>query len=106
MDRSIYYCTKLCRRVWFCAWWVPASRSSSRSRTAARDFRIAEIRASLPALEVRARSTDRETTLSKSGQLAAVERLLRVIVNRLRFENDAKRHPQIDEQTLLPPLVI
>jgi hypothetical protein len=58
------------------------------------------------ALEHLVDSIHRESTLSEAGRSAAQERLLRVIVNRLRFQRDLKEHPEILEQPLEAPLVI
>src|SRR6187200_1870963 len=51
-------------------------------------------------------SINTEATLTEDGAPAATERLLRVLVNRLRFEADKKRHPEILDEPLPPPLII
>jgi len=58
------------------------------------------------ALDELVRSIDSEATLTAAGAPAANERLLRVIVNRLRFAADLRRSPQILDEPLLPPLII
>jgi hypothetical protein len=51
-------------------------------------------------------SINSEATLTTAGAPAATERLLRLIVNRLRFAADLRRSPEILEEQLLAPLVI
>jgi hypothetical protein len=51
-------------------------------------------------------SINNEATLTEDGAPAATERLLRVLVNRLRFEADKREHPGVLEEPLLPPLII
>jgi len=51
-------------------------------------------------------SINDEATLTEDGAPAATERLLRVLVNRLRFEADKREHPGLLEEPLLPPLII
>jgi hypothetical protein len=51
-------------------------------------------------------SINSEATLTEDGAPAATERLLRVLVNRLRFESDKKRHPEILDEPLPQPLII
>ena len=51
-------------------------------------------------------SINSEATLTAEGAPAAVERLLRVIVNRLRFAADLQRAPEILQERLRPPLII
>ena len=60
----------------------------------------------LPALEQLVQSINREATLTEGGHRAAQERFVRLLTNRLRFQADQKRHPEILEQRLLPPVVI
>ena len=52
------------------------------------------------------RSINDESSVTPAGAEAATERWLRLLVNRLRFEADVVRSPEILEQRLLPPLVI
>jgi hypothetical protein len=60
----------------------------------------------LPTLERLVQSIDRESTLTDEGRTGAQERYIRVLCNRLRFVEDQKRHPEILETKLLPPLII
>ena len=60
----------------------------------------------LEALSGLARSINTEATLTAEGAPAANERLLRVIVNRLRFAADLERAPQILGERLLAPLIV
>jgi hypothetical protein len=60
----------------------------------------------LEALSQLVRSINREATLTAEGAPAANERLLRVIMNRLRFAADLERAPQILSEPLLAPLII
>jgi len=60
----------------------------------------------LRALNELVRSINAESSLTPAGAEAATERWLRLLVNRLRFEADLERSPEILEQRLLPPLVI
>jgi len=60
----------------------------------------------LVALDQLVRSINAEATVTGEGAPAATERWLRLLVNRLRFEADLARSPEILEQKLLPPLVI
>ncbi|MFA5631271.1 MAG: sulfotransferase [Porticoccaceae bacterium] len=47
-----------------------------------------------------------ETDFSAEGRDKARERFLRLLVNRLRFQDDLKKHPEILDQEILPPLVV
>jgi len=47
-----------------------------------------------------------EAALSPLGRLIARTNLVRVLSNRLRIEDTLRRHPEIEEQELLPPVVI
>ena len=58
------------------------------------------------ALEQLVSSIERESTLTAEGRTAAKERFVRVLVNRLRFTADVKRHPEILDTRLLPPVII
>ena len=49
----------------------------------------------LPALEQLVQSINREATLTESGHRAAQERFIRLLTNRLRFQADQERHPDI-----------
>jgi len=60
----------------------------------------------LEALGQLVRSINAEAALTAEGAPAANERLLRVIMNRLRFASDLARSPQILQEPLLPPLII
>ena len=60
----------------------------------------------LRALKELVRSINAESSMTPAGAEAATERWLRLLVNRLRFEADLARSPEILEQRLLPPLVI
>jgi hypothetical protein len=60
----------------------------------------------LEALSQLVRSINREATLTAEGAPAANERLLRVMMNRLRFAADLERAPQILSEPLLAPLII
>ncbi|MET0985240.1 MAG: sulfotransferase [Steroidobacteraceae bacterium] len=60
----------------------------------------------LPTLDQLVRSIDRESTLTNEGRTAAQERYIRVLSNRLRFTEDLKRHPEILDTRLLPPVII
>jgi hypothetical protein len=51
-------------------------------------------------------SVERDLRFSDAGRTAAHERLLRVLVNRLRMQRDISRHPEILAQPMLPPVVI
>ena len=52
------------------------------------------------------RSINDEATVTVEGAPAATERLLRLLVNRLRFEADVARVPAIRDEPLRPPLII
>jgi hypothetical protein len=58
------------------------------------------------ALDTLLASINREAKLTSMGRIAQKERLLGLLVNRLRAEALFKAHPEILEQELLPPLVI
>jgi len=60
----------------------------------------------LEALSELVRSINAEATLTAEGAPAANERLLRVIMNRLRFAADLERAPQILSEPLAAPLII
>jgi len=60
----------------------------------------------LVALDQLVRSINAESTVTADGAAPTPERMLRLLVNRLRFEADLVRSPEIIEQLLLPPLVI
>lgn len=51
-------------------------------------------------------SLARETVFTADGLAAVHARLLRLLVNRLRFEDARKRHPEIAAEEILPPVVI
>ncbi len=51
-------------------------------------------------------SLNHEADLPAWGMREMRKRLLRLLVNRLRIERDLKAHPEILEQSLLPPVVI
>lgn len=51
-------------------------------------------------------SVNAETDFSAEGREKARERFLRLLVNRLRFQDDLKKHPEILEQEIVPPLVV
>ena len=73
------------------------------ARTGLGDFGDERFR---PAFERLVDSLARETVFSPQGAIAAHERLLRVLVNRLRMQEDIRRHPQILQQQMLPPVVV
>jgi hypothetical protein len=75
----------------------------ARARTGLDDLGEPEF---LPALEQLVRSINREATLTEGGHRAAQERFIRLLTNRLRFQADQQRHPEILQQRLLPPVVI
>ena len=58
------------------------------------------------ALDQLVHSINTESQVSADGLQATHERLLRLLVNRLRFQADLIRHPEILAERLLPPLVI
>jgi hypothetical protein len=60
----------------------------------------------LVALDILIRSINGESTLTADGALAARQRFMRLLVNRLRFAADLRRAPQILAEQLAPPLVI
>jgi hypothetical protein len=60
----------------------------------------------LSALDQLLRSINAEAALPEAGQRAVTERYMRLLVNRLRFQADLARHPQILDETLVPPLII
>jgi Sulfotransferase family len=47
-----------------------------------------------------------ETDFTEEGREMSRERFLRLLVNRLRFQADLKKHPEILEQNIVPPLVV
>lgn len=47
-----------------------------------------------------------ESTVTSDGVVAARERWLRLLVNRLRFEADLARTPEIHDEPLAPPLIV
>ena len=60
----------------------------------------------LVALGELVRSINDEATVTTDGAPAATERFLRLLVNRLRFEDDVARVPAILDEPLRPPLII
>ncbi|MET0987879.1 MAG: sulfotransferase [Steroidobacteraceae bacterium] len=60
----------------------------------------------LPGLEKFVESVNQEARLSPAGKASMVERLQRIVANRLRFTADLTAHPEILETALLPPVVI
>jgi hypothetical protein len=58
------------------------------------------------ALEHLVDSIDHESTLTEAGRIAAQQRFLRVIVNRLRFEHDRAKCSEILGQHLVPPVIV
>jgi Sulfotransferase family len=58
------------------------------------------------ALERLLQSIGTEAAVTPDGATAATDRFLRLIVNRLRFEADAARSPEILTEPLLPPLIV
>jgi hypothetical protein len=60
----------------------------------------------LTALDQLLRSINAEAALPESGQNAVTERYTRLLVNRLRFQADLLRHPEILGEKLAPPLII
>ncbi|MET0987615.1 MAG: sulfotransferase [Steroidobacteraceae bacterium] len=60
----------------------------------------------LPGLEKFIDSVNREAYLSPTGTASMVERLQRILANRLRFTADLTLHPEILATALLPPVVI
>jgi Sulfotransferase family len=60
----------------------------------------------MPSYEKLVYSLREEAALSAQGWQVMESRLVRLLANRLRFEADLKKHPEILEQELLPALVI
>jgi hypothetical protein len=60
----------------------------------------------LEALDQLVRSINAEATPTLDGRHAALERFVRLAVNRLRFHADLASHPEILEEVLTPPLII
>ena len=59
-----------------------------------------------PALEVLCRALDEEGRLSETGRYALRLKLVGQLTTRLRLEDDLRRHPEILQETVAPPLVI
>ena len=59
-----------------------------------------------PALEVLCRSLDEEAKLSDTGRYVLRLKLVGQLTARLRLEDDLRRHPEILEEVIAPPLVI
>lgn len=59
-----------------------------------------------PALEVLCRALDEEARLSDTGRYVLRLKLLGQLTNRLRLEEDFKRHPEIERESISAPLVI
>ncbi len=60
----------------------------------------------MPALGVLVDALTQEAQLNALGRFMQYQRILNSLNNRLRMEECLKRHPEIVEQTLLPPVVI
>lgn len=60
----------------------------------------------LPAFRRMVESINADSVFSDAGREQARERFLKSLVNRLRFAEDVKRHPEILDEQILPPLVI
>lgn len=60
----------------------------------------------VPRFEALLDSLKRQTVLTAEGATKAHERFLRLLANRLRFQADLQKHPEILDQTLLPPVII
>ena len=58
------------------------------------------------ALDQLVRSINAEATPTPEGAAAAVARLLRLLINRLRFQADLAQYPEILTEKLLPPIVV
>jgi hypothetical protein len=76
---------------------------AARQHTGLDDFGDEHFRPSLDSLVY---SLNEEAQLSEGGRIAAEERVMRLLVNRLRSQADLKRHPEILEQDLKTPVVI
>lgn len=59
-----------------------------------------------PALEVLCRALDEEAQLSDTGRYVFRLKLVGQLTTRLRVEDDLRRHPEIANETVEPPLVI
>jgi hypothetical protein len=57
-------------------------------------------------LDVLCRSLETEARLSPLGRQLLHQKFVELLVNRLRIEDYFKRHPEIENEILLPPLVI
>ena len=57
-------------------------------------------------LELLTRSLDREAGLSEAGRQALDAQIVGLLVQRLQIEEWYRRHPEIDEQPIVDPLVI
>ena len=57
-------------------------------------------------LEVLVKSTNEEAGLTAEHEALFKQQLLRVLVNRLRMEQDLSRHPEILDEEILPPVFI
>lgn len=60
----------------------------------------------LPALEVLCKALDDEARLSDTGRYVFRLKLVGQLTTRLRVEEDLRRHPEIAQETVAPPLVI
>jgi len=76
---------------------------TARSETNLNDFIYIEF---MEGFEILVDSINKEANLDQKNEVKAREYLIRILVNRLRMDNDIKLHPEILEQEILPPVLI
>lgn len=82
---------------------VDALLAGASQETGLTDFGPEEFREGLQQL---VDSTNRDIVLSPVGEMAFKGEIHRALVNRLRFADDLKRHPEIAEEDISDPIII